>query len=329
MDPYLVLGVDRNASREHIAKSYRVLASKYHPDKNPDPEAAAKFKEVAAAFEVIGDEDKRRHFDLYGNQVPSFSFRSRNSVDDVFDNIFSNFFGNQKKGPSGSRVRLKISLRDAYFGCDRKISTEKHKFCSACQGTGSSSWKSCSNCAGKGFLFTNNGQIKVQESCSKCQGKGSFSEKSCADCQGKGYSVDSVKELSVKIPPGIDDGNQIRIAGEAADGSDLFVVVSVDKDPSFVRQDRFLIGNIEAPYSTLVLGGSVDMDLFGTKISIKIPPRMNAGSRMRIKGQGMPLIQNPNMRGDLLVDIRLKMPKTVDKDHANLLDSLSKIDIRS
>ena len=328
MDPYQVLGVDRKATQDEIARAYRTLASKHHPDRNPgnQQESADKFKEVTAAFEMIGSEEKRKRYDFYGEQIPTFSFRSRNSVDDVFDNIFEHVFGNQKRGSGGSKVRVRISLKDAFKGCELVVQAEKHNFCDPCKGTGSSSWEPCQHCAGRGFVIVGSGQMRVQSSCAQCHGRGSLSKTRCEGCQGKGYNVDSVKDVVVNIPPGIDDGSQIRMAGEAADGGDLFVVVNVDRDQNFARQDRMLMGSADVPYHVLVMGGSVNLDLFGAEILVKVPPRTPAGSRVRIKGQGMPALQNPALRGDLFVDLRLKMPKAVSKEHENLLKSLAKLD---
>lgn len=329
MDPYKILGVERKSTQEQISKAYRTLATKYHPDRNPDnaSEAAAKFKEVTAAFEMIGDEEKRRYFDFYGNQVPSFSFRNRNTVDDVFDNIFGSVFGNQKRGPAGSKIRVKITLQEAFRGCEKTVSSEGHKFCDPCKGTGSSSWEPCQKCSGRGFVLTGNGHIKVQSSCAHCSGRGAISTKKCESCHGKGYEVDQVKQIVVKIPPGVDDGNQIRLAGEGADGSDLFVTVNVEKDLNFTRDDKFLIGKLEVPYHTLVKGGLANMDFFGSQVTIRIPPRTPAGSRMRIKGQGMPMLYNSEVRGDLIVDIRLRIPSSLTKEHEKLLDELAKLDV--
>lgn len=328
MDPYQVLGVDRTADHEDIAKAYRSLAAKYHPDKNPDDPsgAAQKFKEVTAAFEIIGTQEKRRNYDFYGNKVHSFNFRSRNAVDDVFDNIFSQFFGDQRRGSQGSKVRVKISLREAFLGCEKKVQTERRSGCSECKGTGASLWDSCSGCAGKGFVLVGHGGIKVQSACSICQGRGSVPSKRCQECNGRGYMVDEVKEINVKIPPGIGDNNQVRLAGEAGDGSDLFVIVNVEKDSNFTRQDNFLFGAVDVPYTVLVMGGVATLDVFGTSVSIKIPPRTTGGSRMRVKGQGMPTLQNPAVRGDLFVDLRLKVPKFVSEKHARLLEALAKIE---
>jgi len=327
-DPYEILGVERSATRDDIVKAYRALAIKFHPDKNPEntEEASSKFKEVSEAFEVLSDDNKRHQYDFYGQtQFPSFSFRSRNSVDDVFDNMFSQFFGDQRQAPTGSRTRIKISLAESYLGCSKTVKVEKHKSCEACKGTGSSSWSPCPKCDKKGFVFTTNGPMRIQSSCTNCNGRGSTPADRCSGCSGQGYTVDFVRDVVVKIPQGIDDGSQIRLAGEGSDGNDLFLVVNVEKDASFTRHDKFLIGSIEVPYYTLVLGGSAEIDVFGTKIVLNIQPRLNAGSRIRIKNQGMPLPNNPAIKGDLLVDIKLKMPNEITKEHEKVLRRLAKI----
>lgn len=328
-DPYQVLGVGREAPHEEIVKSYRSLATKHHPDKNPHntAEAAEKFKEISSAFEILGDEQKRRDYDFYSSGMPSFSFRARNSVDQVFDNIFSQFFGDQRPS-SASRVRVKMSLSECYHGCVKSIPVEKHRSCGTCRGTGSSEWGGCSKCQGRGFVISDNGPMRMQMSCSFCQGRGSISVKKCGDCRGKGYVVESVKNVELRIPPGVDEGNQVRLAGEGSDGGDLFVIVSVDKDDKFSRKDGFLIGRLEVPYSTLVLGGEEDYDVFGSTLKVKITPRLNAGTRLRIKGQGMPSLHNPEVRGDLLLDICLKMPGELTKDHAKTIQRLSKMEAR-
>lgn len=328
IDPYKVLGIDRGATQEDISRAYRSLAAKYHPDKNPDDTsgAAHKFKEATAAFEMIGTLESRRNYDFYGNRAHSFNFRSRNTVDDVFDNMLQQFFGDQKKGNKGSKVRVKISLREAFLGCEKKVQTERQKGCGECKGTGAALWDSCSGCSGRGFVLVGHGGIKVQSSCSLCQGKGSVPSKICQECNGRGYVVEDVKEVSVTIPQGIGDNNQIRLAGEAGDGSDLFVIVNIEKDSNFTRQENFLFGSVDVPYTVLIMGGTAMIDVFGTSVSIKIPPRTNGGTRLRIKGQGMPILQNPSVRGDLFVDLRLRIPKFISEKHARLLEALAKIE---
>lgn len=323
-DPYQVLGVHRTATHEEVVKAYRTLATKWHPDKNLDnvKEAVSRFKEISAAFETLGDKDKRKNYDFYGtNQFPSFSFRSRNTVDDVFDNIFSQVFGDQRSF-SEHKSRIKITLKEAYFGCLKKIVVEKKGMCEVCKGTGSSRWDPCLKCDRKGFVFVSEGAFRVQTTCVHCQGKGSVPIEGCHSCLGKGYNVTESKEAEIRIPPGAVDGLQIR---SSVNEQDIFVVVNIEKDERFERHDKVLIGSTEIPYHKLVLGGESEFDIFGKKVVIKIPPRLKAGSRIRIKGEGMPAIQNSNVRGDLFIDVKLKMPDDLTKEHEKIIARLAKI----
>jgi molecular chaperone DnaJ len=328
-DPYLVLGVDRKASQDEIGKAFRSLASKYHPDRNPDnpQEASVKFKEVTAAYELLGDESKRKQYDFYSSgQFPGFGFRTRNSVDDVFDNLFSQFFGNGRPHPSAARTRVRVSLAEAFSGCTKVVKGESHESCGACSGTGSSEWRRCDGCNGSGFLFTSEGPMRIQTSCVHCSGRGSVSKQSCRSCNGRGQVVKSERQVEVAIPPGAEDGMQIRLAGEGPNGGDLFAAVVVDKHPAIERHQRNLVSAVEVPYSTLVLGGDTSFRLFDSEISVKIPPRTKAGSRLRIRGQGMPALQNPKLRGDLFLEISLKIPGEIGAEHEKLLKKLEKLD---
>lgn len=328
-DPYLTLGVSRSASHEEIVKAYRALANKWHPDKNPDNqlEAAEKFKEISAAFEIVGDKQRRRDFDFYGTgKLPAFNFRSRNSVDDVFDNLFSQFFGNRGGKGSPSRSRIKVTLREAFTGCSKVVKGERHESCTPCSGTGSTEWKRCARCEGSGFIFTSDGPMRIQTSCAQCSGRGSNSTQTCKECNGRGNKIVFGDDIAINVPPGVDDGTQIRLAGESPDGFDLFVVVSVEKDPRIARQNKNLFGTVEVPYSTLVMGGEAKFDMFGSSMLVKIPRGTKSGSRIRLKGQGMPHMQNPSVRGDLFLDIALKMPAKVTKEYERLLLKIAKLD---
>jgi molecular chaperone DnaJ len=329
-DPYLVLGVEKKATQDEINRAFRSLASKFHPDKNPDnpKEAAEKFKEVSAAYELLGDSGRRKQYDFYAEvQFPNFSFRSRNNVDSMFDNLFSQFFG---KGSSGqqsvSKTRVRVTLAEAFSGCSRVLKSESHESCKECTGTGSSEWSRCSRCDGSGFLFTSEGPMKIQTACMQCSGRGSISKQSCRSCNGRGRIVKSERDVEVRIPPGVEDGMHIRMSGEGADGGDLFVVVGVDKHPSLERQQRNLIGSMDVPYHALVLGGEVSFRLFDSDIVVKIPPRTKSGSRMRVKGQGMPHVQNPEVRGDLFIELNLKIPSSLTEAHERAISALSKLD---
>jgi molecular chaperone DnaJ len=247
-------------------------------------------------------------------------------VDDVFDNLFSQFFGGGRPHPSVARTRVRVTLAEAFSGCSKVVKGESHEGCGACSGTGSSDWKRCDGCNGSGFLFTSEGAMRIQTSCVHCSGRGSVSKQSCKSCNGRGHVINSEREVEVAIPPGAEDGMQIRLAGEGPNGGDLFVAVVVDKNPSIERHQRNLVSSVEVSYSTLVLGGEVAFRLFESEMSVKIPPRSRAGSRLRIRGQGMPALQNPKLRGDLFLDINLKIPKEIGAEHEKLLKKLEKLD---
>lgn len=326
-DPYLVLGVDKKASQDEINRAFRTLAAKYHPDKNPEnpKEAADKFKEVAAAYELLGEESRRRQYDFYSEgQFPSFSFRSRNNVDSVFDNLFSQFFGTGKNKPNAAKSRVKITLAEAFSGCVKTVRSETYVACKDCTGTGATEWIRCPRCEGSGFLFTSEGPMRIQTSCVQCSGRGSFSKQSCRSCNGRGQVVSLEKDVEIRIPPGVEDGMHLRVQEEAE--GDFFVVINVEKNLNIARQQRNLMGVVDCSYATLLLGGEKKFDLFGTQILLKIPPRTKPGTRLRVKGQGMPAIQNPEVRGDLFIDIGLKMPKQTSKAYEEIVSRLAKLD---
>lgn len=329
MDPYRVLGVGRDATQEDISKAYRALAVRYHPDRNPgSQEAASMFKEATAAFELIGTVEKRRSYDMAYSRPATFNFRSRNSVDDVFDNLFSQFFGSKGGGGDISRSRVRVSLSDAYSGCTRKVGFESREMCDPCSGTGSTKWSSCAPCGGTGFVISSDGHIRIQTACSACSGRGSSPLQSCSTCNGRGYKVSSERSVEVRIPAGVEDGTQIRVADEVS-GGDLFVLVSVEKDPAVSRHKSDLFVSLDIPYSTLVLGGETSFELFGSCVSVRVPRGTRAGSRIRVKGMGMPHMRNESVRGDLFVEVGLFVPASLTKEHERLVSRLAKIEATS
>lgn len=305
-DYHKILGVNKNSSLEEINKAYRNLVIKYHPDKNQDEQAIEKFKEIQEAYENLKV------------SKPVFSFNIKNSVDDVFDNVFSKVFGNQKDYKI-SKVRLKISLEESYRGCEKDIEIEKNNFCENCLGTGGSSWISCKKCNGKGFIYKNE-SITIQSSCSYCSGRGNIIDKKCNNCSGNGFFIGDKKNKTISIPAGISDGTQIRLSGENF-GDDLYVVVNVQKDNLFDRKDDNLICDLEVPYHILVFGGNVNFLIFKESINIKIKPRTRTGSKIFINGLGFPSLDSKN-RGRLQLNINLKLPDKMTKEHKQLIEKL-------
>lgn len=262
-DYYSILGLQKTASQEEISKAYKELALKYHPDKNPDnlENATKKFKEVQEAFDALSDPYKKSHYDNFQNSA--FQFRSRNA-EDIF-RAFSDFF--EKTQTNGSKVRIKITLEEAYKGCEKIVSV---------------------------------------------------------------YELETAKakEIIVKIPPGIDEDTQIRIPNAGSDGNDLFVVATILKDDKLKREGKHLFGEIEVPYTTLVLGGKTTYKLFDSNIEIKIRPNTKTGSKIRLKGQGMPILRNPEIKGDLFVTINLKIPNPITEDHKKAIEKLIEFENR-
>lgn len=305
-DYYKILGVKRNSSQEEINKAYRNLVLKYHPDKNHDKDTADKFKEIQESYEFLK------------SSKPVFSFNTKNSVDDVFDNLFSRIFGNQKNN-SSSKVRLKINLEESYRGCEKTVEIEKNKFCNKCSGTGGLSWDSCEKCKGKGFVYDDD-SIVIQASCAYCDGKGNIISKKCDNCKGNGFFIDGKKNVLLNIPAGILDETQIRLSEENF-GDDLYVVVNVQKDIFFERKENDLICSLEVPYHVLVFGGDIDLSVFRERIKLKIKPRTKTGSKIFVKGLGFPSLDQKS-RGNLQVNIQLKLPDKMTKEHKELIEKL-------
>ncbi len=310
-DYYKILCVSVDSGKEEIERAYRKLAFKYHPDRNINSKAATKkFLEVQEAYEYLK------------NKKTSFAFK-KNKVDDVFDNIFSKFFGDQKKENNSTKVRLKISLEECYKGCIKDVLIDEHSFCENCQGTGGIKWDHCDKCSGKGFVYEG-GIVSIQSCCIFCEGKGSCIKEKCLDCKGNGFLVKSKKKVSVSVPKGIKDETQIRIP-EASFGEDLYVVVNVQKG-DFSRKDQDLISDLYVPYSKLILGGVVDFVLFDEKIEVKIKPKTQPGSTFLIKNKGLSFVENEKIKGNLIFNIKLNMPISVNKKYKDLLEKLSEFD---
>lgn len=318
---YQILGVHRNASQEEIERAYRFLALKYHPDKNinEEKESTEKFKKIQEAYEFLINFKNSKASSFFG-------FSKKNSVDDIFDNIFSNVFGDQKKNNNSSKVRIKINLEDAYRGCEKIIQIDKHDFCRNCQGTGGVVWTSCEKCQGIGFIQKKD-SILYKSSCSFCEGKGNKILEKCKDCLGNGFLVKEKSDISVSVPAGISDETQIRLSNKGSGGGDLFVVVNINKDSSWERNNNDLLCDFEVPYYNLVFGGLIDLNLFSEKIKVKIKPRTKTGSKIKIKNFGMPFLENPNIRGDLELTIQLKLPKEITKDYKELMEKFKNLEL--
>ena len=346
-DYYEVLGVDKNADEAAIKKAYRGLAKKYHPDMNPgDKNAEAKFKEASEAYAVLSDPDKRKQYDQFGHAAfdgpgggaGGFDF---NSMDfgDIFGDIFGDFFGGRtsrasRNGPmkgANLRTSVRISFEEAVFGCDKEIELTLKDPCKTCNGTGAKPGTSpvtCSKCGGKGqVVFTQQslfGTVRNVQTCPDCQGTGKVIKDKCPDCHGTGYTA-SRKKLSVTIPAGIDNGQMVRLREKGEPGrnggprGDLLVEAVVSRHPIFQRQDYNIYSTAPISYAQAALGGDVLIDTVDGKVVYTVKPGTQTDSKIRLKGKGVPSLQNKDVRGDHYVTLVVQVPTGLTSSAKDLL----------
>ncbi len=353
-DFYQVLGVSKSSSADEIKKAYRKLAMQYHPDRNPgNKEAEAKFKEATEAYEVLKDEQKKAAYDQYGHaafEQGGYGSQGGQGFEGFdFSDIFSNFGdifgdggGRQRQGKkrsaaqSGSDVRynLEISLEEAFRGCNEKISFVIPTSCTSCQGSGAQGSEKpvdCSSCKGTGKIRAQQGFFIVERTCTSCQGSGQVIKNPCKTCKGDGRT-NKEKNLSVKIPAGVEDGNRIRLANEGEAGTrggkagDLFVYISIRKHQFFTRKDDAIYFEMPLKFTTAALGGSVEIPTIdGTKTKLQIPEGSQNGDQLRLKSKGMSVLNSGGRRGDMFVKINIETPVKLSFEERELLEKLDKI----
>lgn len=351
-DYYELLGVSKSASAAEIKKAYRKLAIKYHPDKNPgDKSAEEKFKEISQAYEVLSDSGKRAQYDQFGHDAFTRGGRSGGAggFHDPFD-IFSQVFGNAGGGGSifedlfgggfssrrsqtaardGSDLRydMEIDFEDAVYGSDKKITIPRMDTCSRCKGNGcepGSGKTTCTRCGGTGQISSMQGFFNIRQACTSCQGTGQMIKNPCKKCSGEGR-VRVEKTLQIHIPPGVDTGSRLRVAGEGEGGlrggssGDLYVVLHVKPHDVFQRDGDDVLCEVPIDFPTAALGGVVEVPTVTGKTKMKIPEGTQSGTILRLKGKGMPSLRGGH-RGDQHVKIFVEVPKHLSKQQKGLLE---------
>jgi molecular chaperone DnaJ len=345
-DYYEVLSVERSASGEEIKRSYRKMAMKYHPDRNPgNAEAEVRFKECAEAYEVLSDPEKRQRYDQYGHAglrgAAGHDFSHMN-VQDIFS-MFEDIFGGSFSGARGGRRRggaargydletqVIITLEEVLTGSEQDVEFTRQDLCENCKGTGGKPGTqpvTCVTCGGVGQVRQGAGFFQMVTTCPHCGGAGKRYAEHCGTCKGKGRQP-LKRELSVKVPAGIRDGQAIRVAGEGEPGvgggprGDLHVVVRIENHELFLREDDHLVLKMPMTYTQAALGANVEAPtLEGKPAPMRIEPGSQHGDLVRIKGQGLPNLRS-GKPGDLVVVLTLEVPRKLSSRQRELLKELA------
>jgi len=343
-DYYEVLEVTKTASDTEIKSSYRRLAMKFHPDRNPgDKQSEDRFKEASAAYQILGDAERRAQYDRFGHAAfdqqggfGGFDFSA--GFEDLFSDIFGDFFGGGR-GRSRGRSRrgedlrydLEIQFEEAAFGCEKKLSIPRWKACEGCDGKGTKSGtapRTCPSCRGSGQIRFQQGFFSIAKTCSQCGGEGSIIADPCATCGGAGR-VRVTQNLSVKIPAGVDTGSRLKLRGEGEAGlaggpeGDLYVVIAVAEHAVFGRQGKDVICELPVSFTQLALGAEIEVPTLEEKAKIKIPPGAQTGTVFRLKGKGIPDLQGYG-RGDQLVRVHVEVPRKLSPRQRELLEEYAR-----
>ena len=350
-DYYEVLGVEKSASASELKNAFRSLARKYHPDRSQEDNAEEMFKEIQEAYAVLSDEQKRAQYDRFGHNSPGGSpfsgFGSGGfniNLEDIlggdfFSNIFGGGGGGRRSRRRGSDIRMyhSVDLKQIYEGSTEEVEVELPVSCTDCDGTGAKDGKitQCSDCSGQGRVRMRQ-QVgpfvqDVVRECPSCNGSGNTISQKCPSCKGNGKQVQSSK-LRFNVPAGAESGTRLRMRGrgepapqgEGEDG-DLFIEIEVEQHSWFERSNADLIMSLPLGYSDLLLGTTVTLEhIDGKDLTIKVPAYSNSGDTIEIKKRGLPRARGSG-RGDVVVLLKLHMPKKVDKKSKKALQALQSV----
>ena len=341
-DYYEVLGVNRDASEEEIKKSYRKLAMKWHPDRNPDnPKAEDNFKDAKEAYEMLSDAQKRAAYDQYGHAGVDSSAGGGPAgagFGDVFSDIFGDIFGGGRQGRStvfrgaDLRYNLEITLEQAARGFETRIRIPTMAQCETCHGSGAKAGtqpQTCPTCRGAGQVRVSQGPFSIAQTCPRCHGNGKIIPNPCATCSGAGR-VKHQKTLSVKIPAGVDEGDRVRLTGEGEPGvnggppGDLYVQVHVKPHGVFQRDNDDLHCEMPVSFSTAALGGEIEIPTLDGSARLKVPAETQSGKAFRLRGKGIKGVRS-QAPGDLICHVVVETPVHLTERQKELLRELEAI----
>ena len=342
-DYYQTLGLQKNSSDAEIKKAYRKLAMKYHPDRNPDDKTAEmKFKEAKEAYEVLSDNQKRAAYDQFGhagvnNQAGmGGGFNPGDAFNDIFGDMFGDIFGNargqrrQSSAQRGADLRyeLDLDLEQAVFGETIKINIPSLIGCDTCAGSGAKKGTQatrCLRCEGRGSVRVQQGFFTLQQTCPECRGAGQTIKDPCIDCSGSGR-VQKERTISIKIPPGVDQDDRIRLSSEGEAGmkggppGDLYVDVNIRSHPIFKREGSNLFCEVPISFTKAALGGTVEVPTIDGAVNLTIPTETQSGEVFRLRGKGVQSYRD-RVLGDLFCNIQIETPVNLNTDQKNILKS--------
>jgi len=335
---YELLGVSEDASQDEIKKAYRKKAKKYHPDSNKETSDEEKFKKINKAYDVLGDEEKRKKYDRFGKQgVEGRSSRGQRRAASNFQDLFEQMFGGggrgrrRRKTGENLRIQTTISLEEAYEGVEKTFEVSRKDKCSECDGSGAENGntETCSECGGQGQVKkierTPLGRAQTVQECPKCNGTGKIPEEKCSECNGKGLKEHDEK-ITVDIPAGVRNGQKVRLEGKGNASKQgrpghLDIVVKVKEDGDFERKDSNLFTTLDLGLGDAVLGAEVDIDAPSGTYEVTVPQGAQPGQVLRLRGKGMPSRRG---HGDLHVKLDVEIPENIDEQDQEVFEKYKK-----
>lgn len=343
-DYYEVLGVSRDATDDDLKRAYRKLALKFHPDKNPGDKAAEeRFKEIATAYQILADSERRAQYDRFGHAAFDGAGAGFGDFaagfEDIFGGIFSDFFGGPRQGRGRGRARrgedlrynLDLSFEEAAFGIEKTITVPRMATCDTCHGKGAkpgTAPKTCAGCRGSGQVRFQQGFFSIAKTCSQCNGQGSVIADPCATCQGQG-AIRRTQNLSVKIPAGVDTGSRLKLRGEGeagaggGPGGDLYVVIRVLEHPLFRREENDVICDLPLSFPQAALGADLEVPTLNGKARLRVPAGTQSGSTFRLKGKGIADLRGYGT-GDHIVRVLVETPRKLTSKQRELLEEFAR-----
>lgn len=342
---YEILEVSQNADKSTIKKAYRKLAKKYHPDRNPDDtEAEAKFKYCNEAYQVLSDDQQRSVYDRYGKEGlqggaggarrGGGGFGGFEDLGEIFEEMFGGGAGGgrrsrgpQEKYPLDMAVEIRLSFKEAVFGCDKEVKFTYKKACESCKGTGAKDGnvKTCSQCGGKGQVYVRQGFMTFSQTCPVCHGEGTMPGEKCPDCNGQGY--EEIKEtVTIKVPAGVDTENRLRVSGKGNIGrsgsrGDLYVTFIVEEDKTFIRNGNDVYVEVPVFFTQAVMGETIKIPSLTGELELKLDIGTRDKQQFTFRGEGIEDVHGHG-KGSLIAQVSLTYPKKLTDDQYDLLDQL-------